>query len=102
MKHLTDISKGLKSVRYGTALHPSRDWLVLLACAFVGILASIAWNLWTFTKVTEGEPIGTEALSPAADRAPVDAVTKLFEKRAAEEARYRNEYRFVDPSTTSR
>ncbi|MEA2701796.1 MAG: hypothetical protein QOE22_505 [Candidatus Parcubacteria bacterium] len=102
MKHFNDITKNLKGLHYGTALRPSRDWLVVLTLTFVLMLASVAWNLWTFAKVTGGEPIGTEAPQQTAGTASTDEVVKLFEERAAEEARYRNDYRFVDPSGTGR
>lgn len=102
MKNFADITKNLKGIHYGTALRPSRDWLTLLTLMVALLLASVAWNLWAFSKVTEGETIGTETPQQADTTATFDAVNKVFEMRAAEDARYRNEYRFVDPSTGGR
>jgi hypothetical protein len=102
MTNLKDITKSLKNIHYGTALRPSRDWLVLLVCTFVFMLVSVAWNLWMFGKVTSGQSIGTETAQRPVHTAPIEAVTKLFESRAAEEARYKTDYRFVDPSVKGR
>ena len=91
-------TKSLKGISYGTTLRPSRDWLVLVSVIFVCLLISVGWNLWTFNKVTQGGSVGT-GTAPEQTGAPAfDGVTNLFEQRAAEEGRYRNEYRFVDPS----
>lgn len=92
----------LKRINYGPRLRPSRDWLVILAIAFTLLLCSVVWNLWTFARVTGGETIGTQSPPPATADLPVDSVNRIFERRAAEEARYRSEYRFVDPSSQSR
>ena len=102
MKHFSLNTKSLKGISYGPALRPSRDWLVLVALAFIGLLMSVGWNLWTFNKVTEGQPIGTAPSSQEAENPAVDSVTRLFGERALEEARYKTEYRFVDPSTRPR
>ncbi|MEK9184256.1 MAG: hypothetical protein AAB892_00830 [Patescibacteria group bacterium] len=78
---------------------PIRDWFSLLTIAFVILLASVAWNVWTFTRVTSGQLVGgTPIETQAPDISALEAVQEIFASRAAEEARYRAEYRFVDPS----
>lgn len=98
MKNFSLNTKSLKGISYGAALRPSRDWLLLLALFVVLLLISVGWNLWTFTKVTAGGAIGASVPVQEPGTPAVDSVTKLFEARALEEARYKNEYRFVDPS----
>lgn len=95
-------TKGLKGVGYGATLRPSRDWLLLLAFSFACLLISVGWNLWTFNKVTEGGSVGAGTPVQEVGTPAVDSVTKLFEERAVEEAQYKSEYRFVDPSTRPR
>jgi hypothetical protein len=102
MKHFSLNTKSLKGLSYGVDLRPSRDWLILLAFIFVCLLMSVVWNLWMFGKVTAGETIGTGGVQQPPNAAPVDEVGKLFEERALEEARYKGEYHFVDPSTRGR
>lgn len=91
-------TKNLKGIGYGATLRPSRDWLVLIALLFIGLLVSVGWNLWTFKKVTEGNSLGAPPPAQDTGTPAVDSVHALFEQRAAEEGKYRNEYRFVDPS----
>jgi len=79
-------------------MHPARDWFMLLAAALILVLASVVWNVWLLTKVERGETIGTQAPVQGFEAAPIDSVRAIFEKRKAEELRYRQEYRFVDPS----
>lgn len=102
MKHFSLSTKSLKGISYGKALRPSRDWLLLLGLVFICLLASVGWNLWTFTNVTEGGSVGAPAPAQDANASAVDSVSALFEERALEEARYRSDYRFVDPSTRPR
>lgn len=102
MKHFSLRTKGLKGISYGTILRPSRDWLLLLALALICLLVSVGWNLWTFDTVTEGGAVGADAPVQEPGTASLDSVTRLFEARALEEARYKNEYRFVDPSGGAR
>lgn len=80
-------------------LSPSRDWLVILALALAALIASVAWNAWFFF-IALGEDAAPQA--PAAehslDTSSIEKARALFEKRAAEEEKYRSEYRFNDPS----
>lgn len=99
MKNLLNKLTGfLKSLSYGERIRPVRDWLVLLSCAILILAGCLIWNLWLFARVTGGEAIGsaTSTTTPAAPA--LDAVQQLFQKRSVEEARYKGEYRFVDPS----
>jgi hypothetical protein len=102
MKHFSLHAKSLKGIHYGATLRPSRDWLLLIAFSFVCLLASVGWNLWTFTKVTRGQSFEASITTQETNATAVDTVTKLFEARAIEEARYKSEYRFVDPSMRPR
>ena len=87
---------------YGERLRPQRDWLVLLSITGVLLAISVAWNLWLFARVTNGEQIGDQQAQTQVHGAKLDAMNALFERRAQEEGRYLNEYRFVDPSRVSR
>lgn len=83
----------------GDRRKPSRDWFILLAIAFLILIASIGWNVWAFVRITSGEATGSAAQGPQGpDVSVVEQVRTVFETRAAEENRYRTEYRFVDPS----
>lgn len=100
MKHSTiDIAKILRSVRYGPRLRPSRDWLALISLTVFLILVSVGWNLWMFSNVTGGASIGSESPLVAPGAVSTDVIMRIFEHRAIEEAWYRGEYRFVDPSS---
>jgi len=102
MKKLTNITVGLKGIGYGDELRPSRDWLILLSISFVILLGSVVWNLWTFSQVTKGDAVGNETAPSGTDTSVIDSATRLFEERRTEEAKYKNEYRFVDPSLGTR
>ena len=88
----------LKRFSYGQRIRPARDWFALLSVAIVLLIASVLWNLWLLKSVERGGTIGNEAPPPAFDAAPIESVRALFEARSEEERRYRQEYRFVDPS----
>ncbi|MES2994465.1 MAG: hypothetical protein V4681_00270 [Patescibacteria group bacterium] len=78
---------------------PIRDWFSLLTIAFIVLLASVAWNVWMFMRVTSGQLVGDAVIeAQAPDVSALEAVQGIFASRAAEEARYRSEYHFVDPS----
>jgi hypothetical protein len=85
--------------RIGDRRKPSRDWLILLTLAFLILIASIGWNVWAFVRITNGEVSGSTTTSTnGPDISIVEQVRGVFVERAAEEQRYRTEYRFVDPS----
>lgn len=88
--------KSSKSFRYGDRLRPGRDWLVLLSLFLIALAISLAYNLWTFSRITKGQKIGDAAVTTPA-QIKLDQVKTLFEARAAERARYGSD-RFVDPS----
>ena len=92
--------KSLAFLSYGPQVRPARDWLVLISIALVLFLASAGWNAWLFYRVIGGETL--EAAAPSSSSAfTTDSITKaeaLFDERAAEAARYRSEYKFIDPS----
>ncbi|HEY0979297.1 MAG TPA: hypothetical protein VGE23_00420 [Candidatus Paceibacterota bacterium] len=83
---------------YGTRIHPTRDWFLLLSLATALIVASVAWNLWLLKSVERGGVIGSEQAPATFDAAPIESARAVFEARRGEELRYRQEYRFVDPS----
>lgn len=94
-KNLTKLALSPRSGKQ----RPLRDWFVLLLSTAILVLASGAWNAWVFYTAASGGTLGEPiALTPAPDTSSLDAVRALFENRAAEEAKYRTEYRFVDPS----
>lgn len=85
--------------RIGDRRKPSRDWFILLILAFLILIGSIGWNVWEFIRITNGEAAGTTTAGmKGPDIGIVEQVRNVFTTRAAEEQRYRNEYRFVDPS----
>ncbi len=93
------LQKILKKLRLGGHsghADPARDWALLLSLALVVIIASVAWNVWFFFEVLNAQPV-VEAPATEEETDTVAPLRTLFEERAAEEARYRNEYRFVDP-----
>ncbi len=82
---------------YGNRPRPARDWFALLSIATFLIVLSIGWNLWLLRSVERGRVIGNEA-PPAFDATPIEEIRAVFESRALEELKYRQQYRFVDPS----
>ncbi|MDB5264939.1 MAG: hypothetical protein JWN64_510 [Parcubacteria group bacterium] len=94
---LTDFFSRL---RYGARLRPSRDWSWLLAAAGVLLLASALWNAWQFIRIGQGEVVGNDAATaPVLETASsLEVASTTFRGRLKEELRYKNEYRFVDPS----
>lgn len=90
--------KALHAVEYGEVLRPARDWFVLLSIAAVLILISAAWNVWVFVQAGRGEPVGAQVEAPGGSANAIERAQALFEARRLEDARYRSEYQFVDPS----
>jgi hypothetical protein len=79
--------------------HPSRDWLVLLSVFLLLLAVSIAWNIWFFASVLEGEDVVAPGNGEGTvEESSLQRANAMFEARALEEVRYRSEYRFVDPS----
>lgn len=88
----------MRAGKGSVSANPSRDWLVLLALTLLAIVISSVWNIMFFSDVLSGKmttPLGEEI---ATDTSNVEKVDRLFGERAEEASRYRNEYRFVDPS----
>ena len=98
MKFKPDISSITKRLGYGDRIRPARDWFLLLSVAFVLAIASIAWNAWLLVKVERGETLDASAAPALFDAAPIESVRALFENRAEEARKFKQEYRFVDPS----
>ncbi len=98
MKSFSSLGPLLKKLSYGERIHPSRDWLALLALTLALTLMSAAWNLWLFRMVQDGAALAEPAAAEAFDTASLDAVRKVFEDRKRQETRFESEYRFVDPS----
>ena len=88
----------LKGIHYGSRLRPDRDWLVLLGTWLLLFLVSIGYNVWLFSRVTNGESLDPNATSFEAKPVDVSSMTATFNARAAEQERYLSEYRFVDPA----
>jgi hypothetical protein len=84
---------------YGDRVHPARDWFFIVTVLSGLIVASAIWNSFLFLRVVNGQYIGvTATTTPSVVNSSLDDVHKVFDARAAEENRYRSEYRFVDPS----
>ncbi len=91
----------LKRLRAGAHQDPVRDWILALIFSTIVLAGVIVWNAWAFDTVSRGGIIGSVATSPSQvlTNSSLDAIHSVFEKRAAEEAKYRTgTYRFVDPS----
>ncbi|KND50131.1 MAG: hypothetical protein AB203_04065 [Parcubacteria bacterium C7867-008] len=86
--------------KYGDRLNPSRDWFILVTIFVVLLLASLAWNVWLFDRVTKGDAIGNASAPAPLNPASIDSVQALFEARAIKETDYKNTH-FVDPSVSS-
>lgn len=88
-----------KKFSYGTHTEPARDWFYVLLAASVLVALSIAWNIWLLRSVEAGGTIGDEsAVVESFDESSIESVRTLFRAREEEQLRYRQEYRFVDPS----
>ncbi len=99
MKTSLNIGPLLKKFSYGSHVHPARDWFYLLVAMTAIIALSIAWNVWLLRSVEKGGTIGDESLEVESfDETPIESVRAVFEARRTEQLRYRQEYRFVDPS----
>lgn len=80
-------------------LNPSRDWLVLVAIALAAFIGSIAWNTWFFfIALDQNVPADAVPVAEAPATNSLEKAQALFEAKAKELERYRNEYRFIDPS----
>lgn len=61
----------------------------------------VIWNVWEFGIVAQGGAIGTSVTTtpPIFNHSSIDAINVIFQKRAAEEAKYTTGvYRYIDPS----
>ncbi len=94
------ITKYLPKLRHGAHRgrpDPARDWAILLVFALVVLFASVSWNAWFFLRAIE-EPAPVAPSTEETGDTGMDAARASAEARALEEARYRTEYRFIDPS----
>jgi hypothetical protein len=99
LKDLISKLRVAKLPSYGESVHPVRDWFVIVAIALLLLVTSVGWNMWLFSRAIEGEAIGeTPAPTDTYDLSSLETVRSLFERRQAEEMRYRNDYRFIDPA----
>lgn len=99
MKKALSLAPLLKRFSYGTRIHPTRDWFYMLLIAVMLVALSIGWNTWLLRSVEAGGTIGDETIEVESfDDSPIESVRALFEAREQEQLRYRQEYRFVDPS----
>ena len=98
MKTFLNAGSLLKRFSYGTRMHPARDWFYLLCAATALVAVSIAWNVWLLRSVQQGDTLGSEAAPETFDASSIESVRVVFEARKDEARKYRQEYRFVDPS----
>jgi hypothetical protein len=101
MNIFNSTSSFLKRLRYGATIDPVRDWLTVLIFSTIVLTGIIVWNIWAFDTIASGGSIGAPApkTSPLFNRASLDAIHAIFEKRAAEETKYQTGiYRYADPS----
>lgn len=100
MNILSSITSFFSRLRGGRQ-DPVRDWLMMLTLFLVACAGIIVWNIWAFDTVARGGVIGSAVVHapPVFSRSSLDAIHAVFEKRAAEEAKYTaGEYRYADPS----
>lgn len=90
--------KALHAIEYGEVLRPVRDWFVLLTIAGLLVLLSSAWNVWVFLETGRGDSPGAQMEATGGSVNVIERAQALFEERRIENARYRTEYQFVDPS----
>lgn len=76
---------------------PARDWAILLASALILFFASVGWNAWFMFAALEEPEVAAPSIEDTGDTG-IGAARAAAEVRALEEARYRSEYRFIDPS----
>ncbi len=99
MKLSFNLDAFLKRFSYGARLRPERDWLLLLLVAVLLVVLSVAWNFWLFRSIEQGASLGESGTGRAGlDERSVEPVREVFQSREVEQGRFRNEYRFVDPS----
>lgn len=100
MKFPTHIGSAvnLTMLQYGKRLRPVRDWFIVLTVLAVLLIGSVAWNVLFFLGALEEDAAPATTSHEPSAAAPVAEVLSAFTLRAQEEARYRSEYRFVDPS----
>jgi len=90
--------RSVTTLHYGERIRPVRDWLVILGVSAVLLVVSVVWNTLIFIDVVQGDVIGSAEPREDVPNGSIETIRELFESRAAEETRYENEYRFVDPS----
>lgn len=92
-----------KRAKRSARMDPARDWLALIALSALSLACIVVWNLWTFSTVAGGGSLGGAAAQTAPplapDRASLDAIRAIFDKRATEQKSYSSgSYRYADPS----
>lgn len=99
LKALSSRIRFTKFPTYGEKIRPVRDWFILLGMGLVILVITIGWNMWSFLRLLDGQPFG-QVQSPESsyDLSSLEKVEAVFGTRKMEEDRYRNDYRFVDPS----
>ncbi len=93
----SSLTKRATALSRTRAADPARDWFVLLALTGILLAASVAWNLWLFSRATNGEQVGHATTTPAVE-IQLSQVKALFADRAQEREKYVSGYGFVDPS----
>lgn len=100
MSFLTNFIQHLKDFR-SQDRHPKpvRDWFLLLSVAAALAGLSVGWNVWSYYELAASTSKEHEVGKVPTFTVPaVKAVETAFSKREEEAARYRDTYRFVDPS----
>lgn len=99
MKLSFDTHAILKRFSYGTRVRPARDWFLVLSAGLVLVVLSVGWNVWLLQSVEQGVVTGdARTQRTGLDERSIEPVRRVFESRELEQGRYREEYRFVDPS----
>lgn len=89
----------LSRVNYGKRLYPQRDWLLMLGIALVALVViSLVHTAAYFLDMDSDAALETVPDAEGPSPELFKQVDTLLDERAAEEARYKNGYVFVDPS----
>jgi len=91
----------IKKLRGGIRPRPSRDWLIIVVLFGVALLIILVLSIVSFQNIVNGDKgSASVTTSPQViDRAALDKIQKIFEKRAIEKEKYTTgDYSYTDPS----
>lgn len=93
--------KTLHKASFKIGENPSADWLRLLSCFSILIIASVALSALVFIKINEGDFFGEikagSGSIEAIDRSKVERVSELLEKRTVRFNEASTDTSVVDP-----